>query len=315
MRPSVYAPVVLIMLGCLVTLLVFHSPSNCFRSPRDTDPIQAVSVTQPALDPLTRSEALRQYVRKACKALDFKESKKQSVTLSHLIYDDTHRAIYCYIPKVSCTSWRRVLLKTTGNLPSEENITSITRGQVHSIPLPRLASSKNPEEKLQTYKKFMFVRHPFERVLSAFRDKMERPNELYDFHNMIGKKIEEHYRGTTEAEGHNVTFSEFIRYISEPGPGTAEQRNEHWLPMHKLCSPCSVEYDFIGRMENLEEDADYVLRWLGVRELVGGFPAASKPVNASQHVAKYMEQLTRAERLGFYAKYLPDFLLFDYKFL
>ncbi|XP_050730021.1 carbohydrate sulfotransferase 11-like, partial [Eriocheir sinensis] len=275
-------------------------------------PPQAFYLVQPALNPLTRSEALRQHVRNTCKALDF---KKQSARLSHLLYDDTHKAIYCYIPKVSCTSWRRVLLKTTGILAPEQNITSLTRGQVHTSGLPKLASSKNPEEKLQTYKKFMFVRNPFERVLSAFRDKLERVDELYDFHRAVGKKIEQKYRGITEAEGHDVSFSEFIRYISEPGPGTAEQRNEHWLPMHELCAPCSVEYDFIGRMENLEEDADYVLRWLGVRELVGRFPEASKPVNANQYVAKYLEQLTRAERLAFYSKYLSDYLLFDYRFL
>lgn len=65
-----------------------------------SDPLQPASVTQTALDPLTRSDDLRQFVRKACKALDFKESKKEKVTLSHLLYDDTHRVIYCYIPKV-----------------------------------------------------------------------------------------------------------------------------------------------------------------------------------------------------------------------
>lgn len=61
---------------------------------------EAVSVTKPAMDSLARSEALRQYLRKACNALDFKESKLQSSTLDYMIYDDIHRAIYCYIPKV-----------------------------------------------------------------------------------------------------------------------------------------------------------------------------------------------------------------------
>lgn len=60
----------------------------------------ADSIAQQALDPLTRSDALRQHVRNACKAFDFKKSYIQNVTLSHLIYDDTHKVIYCYIPKV-----------------------------------------------------------------------------------------------------------------------------------------------------------------------------------------------------------------------
>lgn len=63
-------------------------------------PPQADSIAQPTLDVITRSWALRQHVRNACKALDLKESKKQRVTLQHMIYDDTHRVIYCHIPKV-----------------------------------------------------------------------------------------------------------------------------------------------------------------------------------------------------------------------
>lgn len=302
---------VLIMLWLLMLLHVTSLFVN-IRSLWDRAPPQAGFIAQPTLDVLTRSQTLRQHVRNACKVLDFKESMKQSVKLPYLLYDDTHKAIYCYIPKVSCTSWKRVFLTTTGKVAPGQNI---TENRVHTMPLPLLRSSKNPEEKLQTYKKFMFVRHPFERAVSAFRNKLEERDGVVEF-SSTGKKIEKKYRGTTEAKGHNVTFSEFIRYISKLGPDTPYQQNDHWLPMHELCAPCSVEYDFIGRMENLEEDADYVLRWLGMRELlVGGFPAAINTVKASQHVVKYLEQLTRAERLAFYAKFLPDYLLFDYRFL
>ncbi|MPC31299.1 hypothetical protein E2C01_024585 [Portunus trituberculatus] len=39
--------------------------------------------------------------------------------------------------------------------------------------LTTLAFDKDKEEKLRTYEKFMVVRHSFERVLSAYRDKLE----------------------------------------------------------------------------------------------------------------------------------------------
>lgn len=61
------------------------------------------------------------------------------------------------------------------------------------MPLPLLRSSKNPEEKLQTYKKFMFVRHPFERAVSAFRNKLEERDGVVEF-SSTGKKIEKKYR-------------------------------------------------------------------------------------------------------------------------
>ena len=35
--------------------------------------------------------------------------------------------------------------------------------------------------------------------------------------------------------------------------------NEHWETYDKLCHPCGIHYDFIGRFENLETEARYVL--------------------------------------------------------
>ena len=116
-------------------------------------------------------------------------------------------------------------------------------------------------------------------------------------------------------EGDNITFTEYIRFISQPGRGTVEQRNEHWLPMHEICHPCSIQYDFIGKYENLKEDAEYLLKWLGVTDLMDTFPAAMRPFHASRHDPKYFGQLSHEEIMALYAKYLPDFLLFNYDFV
>ncbi|XP_050709127.1 carbohydrate sulfotransferase 11-like [Eriocheir sinensis] len=122
-----------------------------------------------------------------------------------------------------------------------------------------------------------------------------------------------HTRGAAYRGGHNVTFAEFLRFISEAGRGTKEQRNEHWRPMHELCQPCAVHYDFIGKYENLKEDADYLLQWLGLTDLVDGFPASDRTFHASRLDPKYLGQLSHSDIMAFYAKHLPDFLLFDYK--
>ena len=42
-------------------------------------------------------------------------------------------------------------------------------------------------EKLKTYDKFIVVRHPFERLLSAYRNKFEHKNEY--FQSRFGKRI------------------------------------------------------------------------------------------------------------------------------
>lgn len=84
--------------------------------------------------------------------------------------------------------------------------------------------------------------------------------------------------------------------------------------MHELCQPCAVQYDFISRYENLREDAEYLFNWLGVTDMMSEFPPSDRSFNASRFDPKYLGQLTHSDIMAFYAKHLPDFLLFDYKF-
>ena len=113
-----------------------------------------------------------------------------------------------------------------------------------------------------------------------------------------------------------MTFSEFIRFISESGFRTVEQRNEHWLSIHDICNPCAIGYDFIGHYETLNEDADYVLKWMGVTNVVESFPKSHVVSNNNQHFdQKYFSQLSLDEISTFFKKYLNDFLAFGYNFL
>ncbi|KAG7155687.1 Carbohydrate sulfotransferase 13-like 3 [Homarus americanus] len=204
-----------------------------------------VSVTTPG--PKERSKALTKHVNDACRTLNI-SLPISSFMLSHMHFDDKRKAIYCFIPKVACTSWKRVWMKTTGIVPPDQDLA------------------------------------------------------------LIG-------RGTKDSHGDNVTFSEFIRFISEPGHGTFEQRNEHWLSMHEICNPCAVQYDFIGKYETIKVDADYVLDWLGATDMVDGFPASDRPFHARRYDPKYFNQLSHNEKMNFFNKYLADFVAFDYEFV
>lgn len=54
----------------------------------------------------------------------------------------------------------------------------------------------------------------------------------------------------------NVTFHEFLAYINKTHK---HKLNEHWEKIHRLCNPCNVRFDVIGKQETFGDDVDYIL--------------------------------------------------------
>jgi len=67
-------------------------------------------------------------------------------------------------------------------------------------------------------------------------------------HNVVGCKL---FAG-------QVTFAEFAQYVVDKW-SSGYLLDQHWRPQYKICHPCYIKYDFIGRFENLKNDAKYVL--------------------------------------------------------
>uniref|UniRef100_A0A2K5XER3 Carbohydrate sulfotransferase n=1 Tax=Mandrillus leucophaeus TaxID=9568 RepID=A0A2K5XER3_MANLE len=169
-----------------------------------------------------------------------------------------------------------------------------------------------PEEiryRLQHYFKFLFVRDPLERLLSAYRNKF---GEIREYQQRYGAEIVRRYRagaGPSPA-GDDVTFPEFLRYLVDEDP---ERMNEHWMPVYHLCQPCAVHYDFVGSYERLEADANQVLEWVRAPPHVQ-FPARqawyrpASPESLHYHLCS----APRALLQDVLPKYILDFSLFAY---
>ncbi|XP_028857052.1 carbohydrate sulfotransferase 14 isoform X4 [Denticeps clupeoides] len=220
---------------------------------------------------------------------------KRKTLLQHILVNEEHRFLYCYVPKVACSNWKRMLKVLSGAL---ENVDA--KGKMdHKADLVFLGNMK-PDEiryRLRHYFKFMFVREPMTRLLSAYRNKF---GEIQEYQKKYGPEIIRRYRpGYTAAEaaaGADVTFAEFVRYLLDEDP---DRMNEHWMPMYNLCQPCAVQYDFVGTYERLQEDAAYVL------EKVGAPPHIRYPERQS-----WYKPVTK-ETLHYYLCSVPQKLVWD----
>jgi Sulfotransferase family len=122
---------------------------------------------------------------------------------------------------------------------------------------------------INSYYKFMFVRHPLDRTLSAFRDKFRRQA---NYLSRYGTRIIRRFRGANASaeslkRGHDVTLAEYVRFLLDPSMSRAtraERTDIHWATQTDLCRPCSIDYDFIGHYETLDDDADFVVQQLNL---------------------------------------------------
>lgn len=242
-------------------------------------------------------------------------------TFHSLFVDDEHRLLYCAVPKVACTNWKRVLLTLSGRVESAK-IENLSDNNVHrqlgKVYLKRLESytTKEIQFRLNNYYIFMFVREPFERLLSAYRNKLASAEDE-EFRRLYGREIIRRYRSRPSAtslqRGHDVSFEEFVRYLLDPKTTSREMLEPHWRPYHQLCHPCYINYDFIGKYETLDEDVDFVLRRLGVRHLVT-FPTKVPRKTSKELVAKQFANISGSDIRRLWKIYSLDFHLFEYKY-
>ncbi|XDV52890.1 hypothetical protein PO909_021538, partial [Leuciscus waleckii] len=213
---------------------------------------------------------------------------KQTITRMHVsrIYvEDKHKLLYCEVPKVGCSNSKRVLMVLQGLASSTGEI---QHDEVHyGNHLKRLDSfnQKGIIRRLKTYTKVLFLREPFERLVSAFRDKFESPNSYY--HPVFGKPIISRYRS-------NAT-----QYALRTGADVHRPvgMDIHWEP-------------------TLEEEANFLLRSIGAPSNLT-FPSfKDRNPNAerttSEITRRYFAQLNVTERQRTYDFYYMDYLMFNY---
>lgn len=263
-------------------------------------------------------EKRRSFLREFCKKYGGVNDPKANIfhIVSRIYVEDKHKILYCEVPKAGCSNWKRILMVLNGLASSAYNISHDTVHYGKHLKTLDSFDLKGVHMRLSTYTKAVFVRDPMERLVSAFRDKFEHPNSYY--HPVFGKAIIKKYRPNATAKalnnGSGVKFKEFAYYLLDAQRPVG--MDIHWERVSKLCYPCLIDYDFVGKFETLEEDANYFLQLIGApKELK--FPnfkdRHSSDERTSAHVVRqYLKDLSAAERQLIYNFYHLDYLMFNY---
>uniref|UniRef100_A0A3Q2CFE0 Carbohydrate sulfotransferase n=1 Tax=Cyprinodon variegatus TaxID=28743 RepID=A0A3Q2CFE0_CYPVA len=274
------------------------------------------------LKQLERKELIRGMCGIGPKALSM-EKKISDPVNNQFIVDDTQKIIYCFIPKVACSNWKRVMFVLKKGKPYDDP-SSISKTSVHEFSKLRYLTQFNSTERkwrMMNYTKFMFVRDPFVCLISAYRSKfLYKQKNTYLYKN-YGKIMIKRYKNQPnppqtlkEAEelGLLPTFNNFIQYLVDPQTERREPFEPHWRQMYRLCHPCLIEYDFIGHQENLQEDAQELLKLLKLENDIK-FPSAYENVTTSNSVMDWFKTVPLEDRRKLFDIYKWDFKLFGYK--
>ena len=120
---------------------------------------------------------------------------------------------------------------------------------------PKDVSLKESNESLYT---FAFTRHPFSRLVSAYHYCNEALNEVKD-------EIFSTYRKIHPRDGNDIpTPKMFVNYLldktKQHGPLVL---NSHFRPQYAACPFCSLNFDYIGEIADMDTHVKYLAERFG----------------------------------------------------
>lgn len=181
--------------------------------------------------------------------------------------------IWFLIPKCGSNSIR-IFLRKNSEIVSNEKLKEAVRAGIN----------------WENYFKFIIVRNPWSRLLSAWQDKAQMQwNAKYEFPQ---------FRIQYFRQFHDKDFSFFVKNCKI-------NRDPHLRPISDLVDISGI--DFIGKLENLQEDLGIICDKIGI-------PHEQLPRKNRTNHKHYTEYYDNETRAIVAEKYAKDIEYFGYKF-
>ena len=211
---------------------------------------QSFEIQEDALN--GRSRFLHDFCKSTCVGQDKDRAKRR------MIVDEKHSMAYCSVPKVGCSTMKRIFWVLNGKSESKDpqKIQLDIHEEAMNIQLT-YNHTIDANNVMDTYFKFLVVRNPIERMWSAFLDTVYIRNFLHVLRGPIEDFSAKDRTKSLQCED-DYTFFDLLWTTV-----TLHYLNDHVAPYSLLCQPCGVKYDAIVRLETLYTDLTHIFKKRG----------------------------------------------------
>ncbi|XP_071551794.1 uncharacterized protein [Panulirus ornatus] len=193
--------------------------------------------------------------------------------LSPLRWDRLHHLLHCHVPKVASTTWAWHLLRALG--VKDEVIA--TSENVHILLKERVPPPKAQDFKkglLDGTLKFLVTRHPFQRLVSAYKNKIVWDTKHRHQYVALAQTIMKQHQNPNSSDLVLPTFRHFCHHVADSietwllQPETSSWPDRHWMPITYICSPCHLEYDVYCKMDTMDADTSFIANQCGLSHII-----------------------------------------------
>ncbi|XP_011866721.1 PREDICTED: carbohydrate sulfotransferase 9-like isoform X2 [Vollenhovia emeryi] len=301
---------------CIVALLILANLAQTSHTETNIEPAASLRYASPKYAPVARAAGImlrapmsrgqmedvkreldmrRRWATRVCETIDTKKSHLDAA-LTNMIIDAEHNVSWCPIYKAASSTWMNYFAVLKGTLTDA------------TIDLVR----RNHMQKMSKTKKFLIVRHPLERLLSAYRDKLEHMRNREYYYKRFGRRIVFKYRKSGNTTSRlEPTFAEFLQFIV-----SEKYFDEHWTPYYRTCEPCTINYDYILKFETLDRDHNFFIQDANLSEYLyeRDYSQNINPLGATTRkvLDEYIRGISRSLLDEVYKIYENDYKLFNY---
>jgi len=241
--------------------------------------------------------------------------------MKHMLFVSSRfRLVYRPIPKCASTTMVKLLMDLSGveyeGHPRQffyENQPIVKRYGFERIDVEGDQLS-DAYQRYQDYHWFSVVRDPYARVLSNYRNKLNRYAKEFATGKYVRGKISQFLKGprhwndansAARSIGQYLSFEDFVSGLQESGV----HFDAHYVPQHDLLGCDTVAYDQLIRLEEMDAGIATLLQQIGVDPSEAGEVAMQ---NASVRDREFDLLYTDATKQAVQQIYADDFRVLGY---